>query len=156
ANNNPGTFSVGENQFINLTFNSQVDEQQLPLVAYSVDWGDNEGTSVSGVEMRDRQNLSTPHSLYHLYSYWDLRSKRAVDQTTTGGVNSVYCGNAGAAAFNFSGAASGVNCPVTNNCCMARPRIMLKDNWGWCNGGTFINDCDQYTNFGGWIVVREE
>jgi len=59
--------------FVNLKFAAQVDNQQLPLVAYEVEWGDGEKTVVSGIEMNDRQDINNdPFSLYHLYNYYDL------------------------------------------------------------------------------------
>jgi len=70
--------------YINLTFNSKADSQQLPLVMYSVNWGDGENTTVTGVEMRDRPNEANPHSLYHLYNYWDLRKKFAMANKPAG------------------------------------------------------------------------
>lgn len=149
---------LNNNQFINLTFNSDVDSQQLPLVMYGVDWGDNEYTVVTGVEMRDRPNADNPHSLYHLYSYWDLKAKRAVDQTLSGGQNSVYCGNAGGDAINYSGADSGYDCPVTSACCIVKPSAKIKDNWGWCDNGVAGAPCPAggYEDFPGWIVVKEK
>lgn len=124
---------VRKTAFINLTFNATVDSQQLPLVMYAIDWGDNEKTIVSGVEMRDRQSPDNPFSLYHLYDYWDLKAKNA---SSLGGVT---CGS-----------------DNTGNYCDAIPKIRIRDNWGWCNGGTAINDCDQWENFGGAVRVYEK
>ncbi len=67
--------TVIKNGFVNLTFNTEIDDNQEPLVAYIVNWGDGETTSVSGVEMRDRSNTANPYSLYHLYDYDDLNSQ---------------------------------------------------------------------------------
>ncbi|MDP3043236.1 MAG: hypothetical protein Q8N21_02450 [bacterium] len=149
---------LNNNQFINLTFNSDVDSQQLPLVMYGVDWGDNEYTVVTGVEMRDRPNADNPHSLYHLYSYWDLKAKRAVNQAPSGGENTVYCGPAGGDAVNYSGADSGYDCPAASACCIVKPSAKIKDNWGWCNNGVNGAPCPAggYKDFGGWIVVKEK
>ena len=121
------TFS--KNGFANLTFNTAVDGDQLPLVMYAVDWGDGEITTVSGVEMRDRPNPSNPSSLYHLYSYWDLKAK------ANSGVTRVDCSTAGV--------------------CKVQPKIQIKDNWGWCNGPNGNNDCDYWKWFGGQIIVLE-
>jgi hypothetical protein len=84
VNGQVGTVSVTGSNFVNLTFNSLVDSQQLPLVMYAVDWGDGNETVVSGAEMRDRPN-ERKHSLYHLYSYWDLINESGVS------CNSNYC-----------------------------------------------------------------
>jgi hypothetical protein len=90
---------------------------------YSVVWGDGEEMKVSGVEMMDRPNPANPHSLYHLYSYWDLKAKFASGYTDPD-IN-INC--------------SGSSCTVT-------PKIKIRDNWGWCNGGTAINDCDAWVS----------
>ncbi|MFH1255118.1 MAG: hypothetical protein V1667_01445 [bacterium] len=129
-NGSSGTVNLVKNGFINLIFNSTVDSQQLPLTMYAVDWGDGEKTTATGVEMRDRPNQNNPHSLYHLYGYWDLKAKA----------------NSGAA---------GIDCSVAGQCSV-KPKIQIKDNWGWCSGGSGINDCGQWQNFGGNIVVKEK
>jgi len=155
---------------VNLTFNSQVGSQQLPLIMYNIDWGDNTQTVMSGVEMRDKPNANLPHSLYHLYGYWELKSKRAVDQGLNN--NNVYCGLNGGPVNNFNGVGNGNPCPVGQDCCLVQPKINIKDNWDWCSGqidstGAMAqtpngkNDCSIYQKFGdetavandGWIVV---
>ena len=82
--------------------------------------------------MRDRPNPDTPHSLYHLYSYWDLKAK------ASSGVAGIDCSTAGE--------------------CRVRPKVQIKDNWSWCNKGTAINVCGagQWDNFGGLVVVKEK
>ncbi len=160
VNNIQANIILSKNGFVNLAFNSLVDSQQLPLVMYFINWGDNENMLVSGVEMRDRSNANNPHLVYHLYSYWDLKAKHSVDQTITGGDNSVYCGNAGNLPLNYSGqSATGVsvNCPNNNNCCVVKPSVKIKDNWGWCNNGGNNNICPAggYEPFNNWIIVTE-
>ncbi|MFH1427081.1 MAG: hypothetical protein ABIG60_00945, partial [Patescibacteria group bacterium] len=118
---------VKNNDFVNLTFNTDVDSQQLPLVMYAIEWGDGETTVVTGIEINDRPEASYPHSLYHLYSYWDLKAKDA-------DYESIIC-------------ASG-QCTVT-------PRIKIRDNWGWCNGSTEIYDCTHWQE-GPEIMVKEK
>jgi hypothetical protein len=80
--------------------------------------------------MRSRPSENNPHSMYHLYSYWDLKAKAA------SGVD-------------------GIDCSIDGEC-RVKPKVKIKDNWGWCNGGTIMNDCDQWTEFGAWIVVQEK
>ena len=95
---------------------------------YAVDWGDGENTVVSGVEMMDRRNVDNPHSLYHLYSYWDIKAKA-------------------------SAAGSTITCAASS--CTITPKIKIKDNWGWCNDGTVRNECDQWESYGGVITINE-
>ena len=128
-NNSASNVNLTKNGFVNLTFNSKADSNQLPLVMYAVDWGDGESTVVTGVEMRSRSNESNPHSLYHLYSYWDLKSKY------NSGVVSISC---------------------TADQCTVKPKVQIKDNWGWCNNSTSMNDCGYWQAFGGTVVVKEK
>lgn len=121
--------ALSKQGFINLTFHTNVDMYQLPLVQYTVDWGDTDTTVVSGVEMMDRPysakpEANNPHSLYHSYSYWNLKSKPSVP-----GVKECFTGSP--------------------DYCRVTPRIKIKDNWGWVNadaGGWAI---------GPTITVRE-
>jgi len=157
---NSGTTDVTlrKNGFVNLTFNTKADSNQLPLVMYGVDWGDGSNTMVTGVEMRDKQNPDQPESVYHLYSYWDLKAKHSTNQVPSGGSNTIACGAAGAAARNYNAIVSGYICPVDGACCVIKPKIQIKDNWGWCNKGQLINTCgvNQWDSFAGWVVVKEK
>ena len=124
---------INRNGFINLAFTSKLDAQQLPMTMIAVDWGDLEKTIITGVEMRDRQSSSTPHSLYHLYDYWDLKRKAATAE------------------------GSGIDCSVSGKC-KIKPKIKIKDNWGWCNNGTSAKPycpVGGYKEFPHWIVVKE-
>ncbi|MCK5416192.1 hypothetical protein KAI92_02070 [Candidatus Parcubacteria bacterium] len=134
--------TLHKNGFVNLTFNSIVNSQQLPLILYSVDWGDSNRTVVTGVEMRDRSNANNPHSFYHLYSYWDLKSQHSVDQGTLE-ENIIYCADAGnMVAPNFGGAST-ITLPVapTLNYCIVKPKVKIMDNWGWCSEGINTRPC---------------
>jgi hypothetical protein len=152
-----GEIGLRRNGFVNLTFNSEVDDQQLPMVMYAVDWGDNETTVVTGVEMRDKPNLDDPHSLYHLYNYWDLKAKQAVNQTFNNSQNSVYCGNAySTTATNNTGASIVISKAPACDYCVVQPKVQIKDNWGWCNNGTSLYDCNNWEYFTGKIIVTEK
>ena len=149
-----------------------MDAQQLPLVMYAIDWGDNENSIVTGVEMRDRPNPDNPHSFYHLYSYWDLKAKNAVDQTLQHKLNTVYCGNAGSNIAINNYAPVGMQTQTmsitpASDYCAVRPSVKIRDNWGWCNAGsetlggpvvnpTGIDDCNQWAEFSGWVIVTED
>jgi len=121
--------TVIKNGFVNLTFNSTLDGQQKPLVMYVVDWADDEYTINTGMEMNDRPYTDKPHSLYHLYSYWDLKSKAGSGITS-------------------------IDCSVANEC-RVTPRVLIKDNWGWCNGDTTRGQCSTYIDFPAEVIVRE-
>lgn len=159
VNNSFGNVYLKTTGFANLTFNTIVDSQQQPMAMRSVDWGDNEKTVVSGIEIRDQSNTNNPHSLYHLYNYWDMLDKHSVDQTFNGGTDDIYCGEAGnATAENRTGAVVTINPAPTKNYCVAIPGVKIKDNWGWCNNGSNGSPCpvggDEY--FSGYVIVTED
>ncbi len=127
---------INVSNFINLTFNSVIDSQQLPLVMYAVDWSDGNKSVISGVEMRDRPGERV-HSLYHLYNYWDLQGKDDNEDSITCGTDDQQ-----------------------RDYCTVVPKVKLKDNWDWCNGpennATELsgrNDCDNWVSFEGSIRV---
>ncbi|RLC36670.1 hypothetical protein DRH27_04885, partial [Candidatus Falkowbacteria bacterium] len=156
------TITIESNGFINLTFTSLVDVEQQPLVKYAVDWGDNEKTVVSGAEMHDRPNPENPHSIYHLYSYWDLLAKNSSDQDdplTVYNENEIYCGNGNInSPTNYDNDEADIPEAPSENYCAVQPRIKIKDNWGWCNNRFGDTPCpaEGYEEFGGWIIVPEK
>lgn len=119
--------TIIKNGFANLTFNTEVNPNQLPLVRYEIDWKDEGNTVVSGVEMNhrpDETNEKTPHSVYHLYSYWDLKNKH-----DGGMVAGIECGADGDTGY-----------------CTVQPTVKIKDNWDFSKSETFI----------GMIKVKEK
>lgn len=141
---------LNKNSFANLVFNSEVDSQQSPMISYKVNWGDGDTMTVTGVEMFSRPNENNPHSLYHIYNYWDLLAKKTSGTSVNSAYNEINCG---------------VNCKNDGYCdtytgayCRIQPKIQIKDNWGWCNNGQIINTClqNQWDKFGGWVVVKEK
>lgn len=136
ANQSIGIITIAKSGFVNLTFNSVVDSQQLPLVMYAIDWGDGGQSVISGVEMKDRPGERV-HSFYHLYNYWDLQGKDDDEDSITCGTDDQQ-----------------------RDYCTVVPKVKLKDNWDWCNGpennATELsgrNDCDNWVNFEGSIRV---
>lgn len=88
-----------------LLFNSSVNDNQLPLVRYTVDWGDGTVSSVSNLRSQDREDPDKPHTVVHTY---------LCDETLDPGLRPGWDGGEGA--------------------CIFKPRIQIEDNWGWCNG----------------------
>ncbi len=163
-----GNVKVGASDFANITFNSIVDQEQLPMVMYAVDWGDNDYTVVSGVEMRRRSNLDNPHSLYHLYSFWDMKSKQSVDKGAEN--NTVFCGNPGERPVNNTGTEACADvcpsadpnsccCPADTACCVTQAGVKIKDNWGWCSydgaSPLLCPKTNEYTEYPNWIMTTE-
>jgi len=73
------------------------------MVRYEVDWGDGNETIVSGVELKDRRNIDDPHSVFHMYSYWEVWDKH--DE-----LDSAHC---------------------DENECVVDIKVRIKDNWGF-------------------------
>lgn len=142
---NSSNIVIKNSSFINLTFNSIADSQQLPLTMYAVDWGDGDNLMVSGVEMRGQPLEDDPHSIYHLYSYWDLRNKY------NDNVGNINCGNSG------EEVAPGISC-IDTPCCVVQPSVKIKDNWDWCNNGEDGSPCPSggYQPYNAWVIVYEE
>jgi len=148
-----------KNGLINLSFNSILDSQQMPLVMYTVNWGDNNSDTVSGIEILPRMSTSSPHVLYYSYSYWDLKAKNSINNLPSG-QNTVYCGaHDTKTALNASGDAISITATSTSDFCAVKPKVKLKDNWGWCTGGvdnTPCSDTGDYANYPGWVIVTEQ
>jgi|GEM_PF-3894113 hypothetical protein len=69
----------GGGKVVKLDFNAYVNENQLPLASYRVDWGDGTAISVSGVNLRARPNKENSFTLYHYYDYWQLRARGCIN-----------------------------------------------------------------------------
>ena len=122
---------------VNLTFSVAVDSEQLPIKAYTVDWGDATNIAVSGTSLRDRLDPSKPFELAHAYSYYDLLLRNKP-------TDAIYCfGETPPASF------SGLGLTLQPNQCAVIPRVRVTDNWGWCNGATSLADC-QITTSNAW------
>ncbi len=95
----PGNITIGAlvtlpasgirvNQLVKLSFTTDVLPDQLPLTMYTVRWGDDTITSVSGIEMRDRPSHpghpedEDPHVMYHIYSNSNDRNGAVVGTHT--------------------------------------------------------------------------
>ena len=106
---NSDSYQFNGSGFINLTFYTEVDDNQEPIVSIHVDWGDNEVIILSGVELRDRPSgAENPHSFYHLYEYWDMKNK-------DGQSNLISCSTDTANERDY---------------CDVNVKIKIKDNWG--------------------------
>lgn len=104
------TINITGAKMVKLTFNTDVDENQMPMTMMAIDWGDGSKDIITGAEMNDQSNENSPHTFYHLYN-------------TVG---------------NYV------------------PKIKIKDNWGWCNGGTDSDSCqDTWVEFSGEINLSE-
>ncbi|MDD5289953.1 MAG: hypothetical protein PHT40_01985 [Patescibacteria group bacterium] len=71
--------SGGQQEFTNfvgavLRFNSSVSQDQLPLTAYRVDWGDDEVTEMTNLAIAPKTDINNPHVLMHTYTCQNEKS----------------------------------------------------------------------------------
>lgn len=83
-----------------LKFTSWVEPDQVPLAAYTVDWGDGTITSENGLSIAPKSNIENPHILVHYYKF-DKNCPTAVRDASG---NLLYCAY--------------------------QPKVSIKDNWG--------------------------
>lgn len=93
---------------VKLSFTVFIDPDQLPLRAYTVDWGDGEETVVSGVTLRSRANVDNPFILYHFYDYWQMQQAYKAGET-----DALEC---------------------SSGQCITKIRIKVRDNWNADSG----------------------
>ena len=137
-----GDIRITNTSLVNLTFNTRVDINQLPLVMYSIDWGDGR-TTVSGIQSSGKSNEEDPFSLYHIYSYWDMLSKNNNPNYN------IHCAPRGANPI------PAISCPAYSPCCVTEIRTKVKDNWDWCNHDTEKGQCNHWDYYQGYIEVDE-
>ncbi len=99
---------VGQGAAI-LKFTSWVSPDQVPLVSYSVNWGDGQSTSESGLRIAPKTSLDNPHILVHYYQF---------NNNCTGGT--VHYDEAGQVDY-----------------CLYRPQVTIRDNWGLSGTNNF-------------------
>lgn len=101
-----------------LTFTTQVDVDQLPIVSYTIDWGDGYKTKESGLALQNRSSLENGISLSHNYSFDTIRD---------------YCNNGGGCSGGVGELIEYQDTPQGERY-IVTPRVQIIDNWGWCNG----------------------
>jgi len=125
---NPGDLvPVNVSGYVTLTFNTNVDPQQLPIKSYVIDWGDGKTTSISGLQSLQKSDPNDPEIFQHFYSYWDI-----LDKKSQGIIPENTC-------------AAGV--------CKLNPKIRIYDNWGWCTGAGDMPGCG-WNTFAGGVAVN--
>jgi hypothetical protein len=97
------TQEVISNKDFSLKFNSNVNNDQLPMVEYSVDWGDNSSTNKTGISTKD--SSTTPHTFKRRY---DIDTLLNLDAQTPSSPT--------------------ISCTAPNEC-LVDITIEIKDNW---------------------------
>ena len=128
--------SAFKSTHVEITFNSFVDIQQFPLMEIEIDWGYGENYKMGDLNISNAPNEGEPHSVFHDYSY-------------------------AAAKVSLPSASCPDNCSdiagveeYTGPCCVIKPSVKIKDNWGWCNGGRDGAPCPNvFEEFGSWLIL---
>jgi len=87
---------------IGLSFNVQIDANQLPITSYTINWGDSVDT-VTGVSLKQRIDPNNPFKFYHNYDFAKLKLNDPIS-------NDITCG-------------------TSVEQCQVKIRINVKDNW---------------------------
>ena len=110
VNGNTGNILLtGGGGNIRLTFNSDANDDQLPLKSYRVYWGDDSGYTSYQSSFNERTSPEDPHVVYHTYQYNPGNSRPCSDFIS-----------------NLNG-----------NCSVYEIRVEVTDNWGATGSGNF-------------------
>jgi hypothetical protein len=127
--------TVNGRGFVNVTFNSIIDSNQIPLASYEIDWGDGESLAVTGINMAPQPSATDPHSAYHAYDFYDLVAKSTSPTYKVPDSNGILLSTT-------------LKCGASS--CTVTPLVRLTDNWGWCTGGRTGNPCPN--DISGWKI----
>jgi hypothetical protein len=110
-----GCVNIKDIGTVTLSFTTNIDADQLPLVQYRVDWGDGTITTQSGLRLQNRTSDQNAITLTHNYSY-----DRFIDclRDPDCEVNTTLL----------------PPIPDQEGGYSLSPRVQVLDNWGWCNG----------------------
>ena len=133
--NKTGSAIVNGRGFVNVTFNSIVDSNQIPLASWEIDWGDGESLAVTGINMAPQPSATDPHSAYHAYDFYDLVAKSTSPTYKVPDSNGILLSTT-------------LKCGASS--CTVTPLVRLTDNWGWCTGGRTGNPCPN--DISGWKI----
>ncbi len=120
ADDPDGGAVIGNKDSIRLSFNVHVDEEQLPLISYTVNWGDGTTSAVSGVSLRNRTHQDYPFDLYHQYDYWMILRNDSSNDSICCDSSASHCGLPGLPAGIGEG----------DDYCALDITIKARDNWG--------------------------
>ena len=133
-------------RWVELSFNTIVELQQLPLMRFMVDWGNGSPIFTQpNLNIRSRPDPASPHSLFNLYDYW-ITSALVRDDPESDAICGDNCQEAGFCS------------EYDRSFCAVKPKIKIMDNWDWCNNGVDFNTCPPggYVEFPNWIVLTGE
>jgi hypothetical protein len=98
---------------VTLTFNTNANNDQLPLTRMWIDWNDGTGIFDSTGETNEKPSANDPHMAAHTYS--------CIPNTT--GSKCVACTD------------SAITPDTDGRCSYPAPKINIEDHWEWCFDG---------------------
>ena len=118
-----------------LKFYAWADKNHMPIREVAVDWGDNSFPTGLYSEMKGKNRRE------------DCDSK---DPNQGWGGNKTYACTEGYFQFvhTYICQQGGPGYNRNDNRCHFKPRVFIKDNWGWCNGGSYAGDNTCYPDRG--------
>ncbi len=134
-NNNTGMgvdslVRINVSGYVTLSFNTDIDPQQLPIKTYIINWGDGTYTTVAGLSSLQKADTDNPETFQHFYNYWDILDKQNQGELPPG--------------------------TCAGNTCTFKPKIQIHDNWGWCTGVGDLGDPPMcgWDEFAGTVEVQ--
>ena len=148
-----------------MQFFGTADKNTGPLTAVQVDWGDASRPFAGSTNARYKNHLGLGACNDSDFAH----STNACTEDYFQFTHTYTCPINGAGKTPCSGAADDTNCFARNSCpedvnggvdgtgscCVFKPKVQLKDNWGWCNGtcpgppGPTSNGCYDARSAGG-------
>ncbi len=113
ANDNVSLVDIVDGGWVNFKFNTSADAEQLPLSSILIQWNGSEQQSIY-FPYAPKSDKDAPHSISHRY----FCSEAILENLST-----------------CAASAKDRTYPCkTGSSCVYQPRVIVQDNWGWCNG----------------------
>lgn len=116
--NDQQSADVSDGSWVNFKFNSTADSEQLPLDSLLIDWSDGQQQSVY-FPYAPKSDAGNPHNLSHRYFCSPTTLENLPTCNSDPKLRTYPC----------AGPTGG-----EKQYCVYQPRVVVKDNWGWCNG----------------------
>jgi len=129
-----------------MQFFGQADENAMPIRSVATDWGDDSDKTPRGGRYKNHLGLKENNDSQCDNSTFGRTADACTDQYFMF-THTYSCPKDGAGMAPCGTAPGGVNCYTAScpedingaadgngSCCVYKPKVQIKDNWGWCNG----------------------
>ncbi len=145
-NNSINAVSTTQDSFlpVSLNFFMFADKNQMPIRQVAIDWDDGSDVSLRSGYFRNQRGAvpsSTPvvacQPIASASDYGHIKDVTC-DNAYYEAKNTYFCsGDPKPLRYDNNGTG---NCgsvkDFPDGCCIFKPKVQVKDNWGWCNGGS--------------------